>query len=230
MAITTEIKKVCENMKYLDVLARVKLFGDISEDELTLMLSCLDARTAEVKKDEIILLAGSRPEHIGIVLAGQFHIVREDYDGKRTIIAAVTPGEIFAESLCCAGVGESPVTVVADTDATAMLLRFDRILHTCPRSCVFHAKLIENMLEMIARNNLTLQSRRDSIGINSVREKVLRYLRSLSPQPGREFAIPFNREELADYLCVERSALSHTLSRMQKDGVLTFRKNRFRLL
>ncbi len=216
--------------KYFEILMATSLFTGIAESELESMLSCLEAQTADVKKDEILLLAGKQPEHIGIVLAGQLHIVKEDYDGNRTIVAVITTGEIFAEALCCAGVKESPVTVLADCDSTVMMLRFNRILHTCPRSCGFHARLIENMLGVIARKNLLLQSRLDIIAIRSVREKVLRYLNSFTHKPGQYISIPFNREELANYLCVERSALSHELSRMKKDGLIDYHKNQFCIL
>lgn len=215
---------------YLNLLRSVSLFANISEHDLASMLNCLRAEIENVKKSEIILLAGSRPEHVGIVLSGQLHVVKEDYDGNRTLIAAVTPGEIFAEALCCAGVTDSPVTVCAEQDSTVLLLRFDRILRTCPHSCVFHVRLIESMLELIARKNLMLQNRMDMISAHSVREKVLRYLKSFQAPKGQDFIIPFNREALANYLCVERSALSHELSRMKNDGLIEYRKNNFTLL
>jgi len=142
-------------------------------------------------------------------------------------MAAVTPGEIFAEALCCADVLKSPVTVIADTDSIVMFLSFSRILHICPNSCFFHTKLIENMLRLIADKNLQIQSRMEIVGLKSVRAKVTRYLESFKPKQGQGFAIPFNREELADFLCVERSALSHELARMKKDGLIEYRKNEF---
>jgi len=216
--------------KYFDVLQSVGLFGGVDAAELESMLKCLGAEVKDVGKDEIVLLAGDKPRHVGIVLSGQLHIVREDYDGNRTIIAAVAPGDIFAEALCCAGVTKSPVTVVADVESTVLLLNFARILQTCPNSCSHHAKLIENMLGHVANKNLQLQSRMEIISLKSVRAKVLLYLESFVPKQGRNITIPFNREELADFLCVERSALSHELSRMKKDGLIEYRKNKFVLL
>ncbi len=215
--------------KYFNILESVSLFNGINKVELGSMLRCLDAQIMNVKKNEIVLLAGNCPEHVGIVLSGQLHIVKDDYEGNRTMVAAVTSGEIFAEALCCAGIAESPVTVVANTDSVIMRLRFERILHTCPNSCNFHTKLIENMLEVVAKRNLMLQNRMDILGAHSVREKVMRYLESFIPKQGRNIEIPFNREGLANYLCVERSALSHELSRMKKDGLIDYKKNLFAL-
>jgi len=160
------------------------------------------------------------------VLTGRLHITREDFDGKRSLIAAVTPGEIFAEALCCAGITESPVTVAADLDSTLLLFSFARI-HTCQNSCSFHTKLISNILRLMANKNLFLQKRMEIVSLKSVRAKIMRYLESLGPKPDQEFTVPFNREEMADYLCVERSALSHELAKMKRDGLLAYHKNKF---
>jgi len=202
------------------------LFQGIDGASLASMLRCIGAKTEHVQKGEILLLAGDRPEHIGVVLAGQLHVLREGCDGNRSILTVVTPGEIFAEALCCAGVDESPVTVMAHTDATVLLLPYRRIPSACPNACAHHAKLIENLLRLTAEKNLLLQSRMEIICLKSVRAKVLRYLASFVPEHGR-ITIPFSREEMADYLCVDRSALSHELAKMKRDGLIEYRKNCF---
>lgn len=212
---------------YFGILKSVGLFKGIDAADLEAMLSCLGAEVKGIHKDEIILLAGEKPRQVGIVLSGQLHILKEDYEGNRALMAAVTPGKVFAEALCCANIDESPVTVVADIDSVVMLLGFKRILHTCPNSCLFHTKLIENMLGLIANKNLQLQKRMEIVGLKSVRMKVTSYLESFVPSQGRNITIPFNREELADFLCVERSALSHELARMKEDGLIEYRKNKF---
>jgi len=203
------------------------LFQGIKEAALDSMLRCIGAKTEHTRKGEIILLAGDRPEYIGAVLAGQLHILREDCDGNRSLLAIISPGEIFAEALCCAGIAESPVTVTAHTDATVLLLPYRRIPRTCPNACAHHGKLIENMLQLVANKNLLLQSRMEIVSLKSVRAKVLRYLASFGSEQGLHITIPFNREEMADYLCVERSALSHELARMKRDGLIEYRKNCF---
>lgn len=213
--------------KYFDILKTVGLFKDINSVDLETILKCLSSEIKHVGKHEIMLLAGDKPEHIGIVLSGQIHIIREDYDGNSSLMAVITPGGIFAEAICCAGVSESPVTVTADSDSVVMLLKFSRILHTCPNSCSFHIKLIENMLGLIANKNLLMQSRMEILSMKSVRAKITRYLGSFMPKKGQEFTIPFNREKLADFLCVERSALSHELMRMKNDGLIEYKKNKF---
>ena len=191
------------------------------------MLDCLGAGIHAVKKGKIVLLAGDKPEFTGIVLSGMLHITRDDYEGNRAIIASITPGKLFAEALCCAGVSESPVTVVAAEDSIIMKLGSERMLKTCPNSCAFHKKLITNMLALIANKNLFLQDRMEIISLKSIRSKVLLYLESLVSKQGRNINVPFNREEMADYLCVERSALSHELAKMKKDGLIDYNKNKF---
>jgi len=213
--------------KYFDILKKTELFRGIEDDELETALQCLGSEIKEIRRDTMFLLAGDKPQYVGVVLAGQLYIIREDYNGNRSLVAAATPGDIFAEALCCAGVSESPVTVMAGADSTVMSLRFQRILQICPNTCAFHTKLIENMLRLIAKKNLQLQSRMEIVSLKSVREKVMRYLESLMPIQGHHITVPFNREELANFLCVERSALSHELARMKKDGVIEYRKNHF---
>lgn len=213
--------------KYYEVIKTIPLFQNIPESDFDTVLTCLNVRITKIKKGELILMAGDKPEYVGAVIAGQLHIIKEDMDGMRTVIASLTPGDIFAEALCCAAVSKSPVSVLADTPATVMLLKFDRLLHWGGDSCAFHSILVGNMLQMIAQKNLYLQNRMEILGIKSIRTKVLQYLESHVPRQGRNITIPFNREELANYLSVDRSALSHELTRMKKDGLIEYRKNSF---
>jgi len=212
--------------EYLPILQEVGLFKGIGGD-LESMLDCIGAQKKAVRKGKIILLAGDRPSYVGIVLSGQVHIVRDDFDGNRSLLAVLTRGDIFAEALCCARVPESPVTVLADLDSTVVMLSFERLLLTCSNSCAFHRRLIDNMLGLIAEKNLMLQSHMEILSLKTIRSKVMRYMDSFGAKKGREFKIPFNRDELANYLCVDRSALSHELSKMKQDGLIDYAKNRF---
>jgi len=216
--------------EFYEILKKVGLFDGIDVSDLEKMLECHGAERRTFHKNDILLLAGDKPRYIGIVLKGDLHISREDRDGNRHLITAVTPGRIFAEALCCAGVTESPVTVTSETDSQVLLLDFSRMLSTCSNSCLFHARLIQNMIRLIARKNLFLQHRMEIISLKSIRAKVRLYLEAFVPSQGRDITIPFNREELADHLCVERSALSHELARMKADGIIDYQKNKFTLL
>ena len=213
----------------MQIYPDIGLFRGIAPADLDAVLRCLGAEIRHAAKEEILLLAGDRPQSVGVVLSGLLHVVQEECDGGRSLLAALAPGEIFAEALCCAGVAESPVTVAAAVDSEVLLLRFERILRTCPQACAFHRGLIENLLRLMADKTLFLQSRLEILSLKSVRARVLRYLEALAPQEGRSVAVPFNREGMAEYLCVERSALSHELARMKRDGLLDYRKNQFLL-
>ncbi|MCL2884661.1 MAG: Crp/Fnr family transcriptional regulator [Oscillospiraceae bacterium] len=209
------------------LLKTVPLFRGIADEERRDLLNCLGARVRRVPKNGVLLRAGDPPRHIGVVLSGTLHIIKETEDGGSTLVAPVVPGEIFAEALCCAGVAESPVTVLADEAASVLLLRFDHVLGICQNACPYHRKLLENLLKLVAEKSLYLQNRLDILSLKSIREKLLRYLTPRAQRPHAPFTVPFNREQLAAYLGVERSALSHELMKMKHDGLLEYKKNTF---
>jgi len=215
---------------YSEAIRKTPLFNEIKDEELEFMLDCLSCEARAVHRNEVLLLAGDKPQYIGVVLSGLIHVVKEDSDGNRTLVAAIPAHETFGETLCYAGVDESPITVFAADESRVLLLRYDRIVHLCQQVCGHHQKLIENMLRLVAGKNLYLQERIEIISIKSVRAKVMRYLESLATKQGRAVVIPFSQTKLAEYLCVERSALAHELSRMKKDGLIDYRRNAFTLL
>ncbi len=214
---------------YQNVLSS-ELFRGIAEKDLSSMLRCLNARQLAIRKGDYILRPGEKIENIGIVLHGTLQIMKEDTDGDRTILAQLEPGSHFAEAFCCAGIVESPISIRADTDAAIMLLDFTRILHTCTHACVFHTKLIENMLFILANKNVQLQTRMEFLSKKTIRKRLLKYIRHCSNGTTNTISIPFNREELANYLCVDRSALSRELAQLKKEGILDYWKNQFKLL
>lgn len=217
-------------LEFADVLARATLFSGIEASEIDALFVCLGAKRFDLAKDDFALRVGEPPVNVGVVAEGRFHVIREDFEGERTLIASLEPGDHFAESLCCAGVAESPVSVVANTPGVVWLLSFRRILQTCPHSCTFHGKLLENMLGVLASKNLEMQARMELLSQKSIRARLMRYLETVARKQGNSFVIPFNREELADYLCIDRSALSRELGRLKSEGVIDFWKNNFKLL
>lgn len=216
-------------MKHEDIIKSVVLFDGIAFDDLKAIFDCIDAKVKVFQKDEVVLLAGDTPTFVGITLSGKFHIVRENSEGVSTFIEAVRPGEIFAAILCGAGILESPVTVFARTCSTVMLLDFSRILHSCPNNCPFHTTLIKNMFRIVATKALGFQARLEAVNIKSLRSKIIHFLTPFALPGSGDIIIPFNREEMANFLCVDRSALSHELSRMKNDGMIEYKKNHFKL-
>jgi CRP-like cAMP-binding protein len=221
-------------MKVKNVFLTVKkspLFHGVSEDELTSLTKCLGCTFRQYKKNETIYLAGDFVREIGIVANGKAHIVKDDAWGNSNIIAEISDGEMFAESIVCGGIGVLPVSVIAATATEVMFLDCQRVITICPASCVFHTLLIRNMIEVFARKNIMLVGKMEHITKRTTREKLLSYLSEQSKLHGsRSFDIPLDRQGLSDYLSVERSALSAEMSRVYADGIIHYRKNDFELL
>ena len=215
---------------YEEILRKVPLFGGICDAERDQMLTCLEARQQRYAAGEIILLAGQPVEVIGILLAGRAQVIREDFSGSRTILTELVPGEMFAEAFVCAGVKALPVTVLSVSECSVLTIDYRRMIQTCPSSCPFHAQMIQNMLAVLANKNLLLNRRMGHLSKRTTREKLLSYLLEQAAAQGSDtFTIPFSRQELADYLCVERSAMSAVLGKLREEGVLSFHRNHFTL-
>lgn len=215
----------------LSVLTTCPLFHGVNEEELSDMLSCLDAREHSYARGELIFREGEAADRVGIVLEGEVHISRGDHAGNRHVIGAVEPGQLFGEAFACAGIDRLPVSAQATRDTRVLLLACSRIISTCPASCTFHNLVVRNLLRIVAQKNLMLSQKIQFISQKTTREKLLAFLSAhAKAQGGGVFSIPYDRQSLADYLGVERSAMSAELSRLKKDGVLDFHKNQFRFL
>lgn len=209
-------------------LRKSPLFQGISETEIGPLLKCLGASLRIFKKGEFIYHAGDIAREIGLVVTGKVHILKDDAWGNSNIIAEITEGELFAEAIVCSDIGVLPVSVSAATDCEVYFLDFQRIITSCSSACIFHTVLIRNMIAVFARKNVMLSGKMEHITKRSTKEKLLSYLSEQSKLCGNpSFEIPFNRQELADYLSVERSALSVEISKLKKAGVLNYRKNHF---
>ena len=216
--------------KNLEVLRKVKLFDGIDEN-LEAMLQCLGGEERTYTRGEIILLTGQPVTAVGVVLTGEVQVIQEDYYGNRSILTELSPCHIFGEAFASAGIKESPVTVLAKTNTTVMFLGIERIINTCPNSCIFHNHLIENLLKILARKNILLSNKNQLLSRRTIQDKVLSYLSLQAEKKGNlAFEIPFTRNELADFLCVDRSALSRVLSKLQKEGTIEYTNNHFKLL
>jgi CRP-like cAMP-binding protein len=168
---------------------------------------------------------------VGIVLSGNLLMVQEDFWGKRAILSQIQPSELFADSFCCAHVEHFPVSFVANEASEVMLIDYKKLITSCTSACVFHSGLIKNMLELLARSNLNLTSKIELLTRPSTKEKLLSYLSELSRAKNSEsFEVPYNRQELADYLSVDRSAMSNELSKLRAEGILDFERGNFVLL
>ena len=215
---------------YLEVLQKTPLFYKMKESEIETILKCLNAMKRAYKKDEIILLAGEPVSQVGLVLEGSVQILREDISGSRTIFANLLAGDLFAEAFACSNLKILPVTVLSVTGSVILFIDYRRIITACSSACVFHIRLIENMMAVLADKNIMLNQKIEHISKRTTREKLLSYLSEQAARHGaNEFSIPFNRQQLADYLCVDRSAMSGTLCKLRDEGILSFHRNAFKL-
>lgn len=213
---------------YENILVQSKLFQGFTEDEVHSVLSCLKASAKKYEKGSYILHAGETTDSMGIILEGAVQVINEDYWGERQILGIFTEGQLFGESYACMGDVPLMVSAVAAEDCCVMMLKAHGMLTACTSSCGFHHRMIENLVMILAGKNLALTRKIDHISRKTIRGKVLAYLSyEAGRQKGSSVEVPFNRQQLAEYLAVDRSALSAELSRMQKEGIITFKKNYF---
>jgi CRP-like cAMP-binding protein len=194
-------------------------------------LDCFYARTRKFEKDTAIFMENDEISTMGIVISGAVHLVRDDFWGKRTLIARIAAGDIFAESFACGKSARLPLSAIAVEKTEALFINAQKISGVCTSACPFHTRFLNNMIQELAGKNITLINKIQHITRRSTREKLISYLSAQARASGNSgFDIPFNREELAEFLSVDRSAMSSELGRMRTDGLLTFRKNHFTLL
>lgn len=210
-----------------EMLENCPLFAGVSPEDIQEILGCLRPVLREADKGQTLLFAGDKPHAVGVVLSGSVQIVRDDIDGVRTILGLAGPSELFAEAFACARAEELPVSVIAAEPARVLLMDVNRILSPCSHACSFHNRIVSNLLQGMAQKSLQLHQKLQVITQRTTREKLLTYLRM---QRAERFTIPFDRQELADYLGVERSALSAEISKLRHEGVLESRKREFHLL
>lgn len=213
---------------FLPIVLTSPLFSGISENELSAILSCLDTKMESYPKEAFLLRAGDTVDSIGIVLAGSVLIIQEDVWGNRNILSKTGQGQTFAAAFACAPNSALNVSVVAENPVTAIFINVKRILTTCNLNCAYHNRIIRNILSELAEKNLRFSEKLTHMGQRTTRSKIMSYLSAEAQRLGKyEFDVPFSRQQLADYLAVERSGLSVELGKMRDDGLIDFHKNHF---
>lgn len=217
--------------KYIKVLKKTQMFAGVVDDEIMSMLSCLNARLKSYKKGEYVLRQGERLSDIVVLVEGNLHIQKDDYWGNRSILGQIAVGEMFGEAYVAPESGALLNDVVAIEDSSVIFFDVKRIITTCPTACRFHAMVVQNIFFAISAKNLKLVQKLGHMSKRTTREKMISYLsEQAKKQNSANFNIPFNRQQLADFLSVDRSAMSNELCKMRDEGLLEFEKNQFRLL
>ena len=215
----------------MPILKRSKLFAGVGEDEIGAMLGCLQVVSRSYKKGEYVFRQGQHLQQIALLVEGSLMVQKEDYWGNRSIIQSVEAGEMFGEAYAAPESGPLLSDVVAAADSTVLLFDVFRVLTVCSAACRFHSMVVQNLVFAVAEKNRQLVQKLGHMAKRSTREKLMSYLsEEAKKQGGAVVMIPFNRQQLADFLSVDRSAMSNELSKMREDGLIEFEKNRFILL
>lgn len=217
--------------KYFNVLRKCPLFLNVADENLISILSCFGATVVRFSKKETILSEGEPAKYIGIVLSGAVQIVQVDYFGNRNILTNIEPSGVFAESFTCAGLETMPMDVVAREDTEVMLIDCMRITRQCSNACDFHRQIIYNLMKIVAMKNIIFHQKLEVISKRTTREKLMAYLvMQAKKNKSAAFEIPYDRQELADYLGVDRSGLSVEIGKLCKEGVIKNRRKWFEVL
>lgn len=211
-------------------LTDTQLFRGLNEAELNSLLGCLNASERRFQKGEVILAEGCITENIGIVLSGTAVISQSDIWGNNSILGNVAPGEVFAEAYACIPGQPMLVTVSAVEDASVLFMNVGRVLAACTNACPFHTRLVRNLLTVCAHKSLQLSQKIQHTSSKSIRGRLMSYFSECAKRAGsNSFIIPYNRQQLADYLNVDRSTMCNELSKMRKDGIIECERNRILL-
>ena len=216
--------------EFIPVLKRTKLFSGVGDEDISTMLTCLGARLLTYKKGEHVLRQGEHLSDILVLAEGSLHIQRDDYWGNRSILGHIGVGEIFGEAYVAPESGSLLNDVIAVEDSSVFFFDVKRVISTCSSACRFHTMVVQNLFFAISEKNRGLVQKLDYMSRRTTREKLLSYLsEEAKKQNSASITLPFNRQQLADYLSVDRSAMSNELCKMRDEGLLEFEKNRFRL-
>lgn len=217
--------------KYFDTLKKCPLFYGIEEEDLMVLLHCLGVKVISCKKKEMILNDGDPAVNIGIMLSGTAQVSQNDYYGNRHIISRVEPSEMFAEAFACAGVPVMPVAIVANQECEYILIDSNRVMKSCSKACGFHRQMIYNLMKSMAAKNVFYHQKMEITSQRSTREKLMTFLAFRAKKAGNSsFDIEFDRQELADYLQVDRTGLSTEIGKLKKEGLIKNHRKHFELV
>ena len=215
---------------YIKLLSATTLFSDLSEEEIAKLCDCLDMRKKEVVRESFVFSAGDKVRSVYLILSGRMHIIDEDFWGNRTIIETLEENTLFGEAYVLSSAETHLVSVVAAEDSVVLEINPVRLYETCSKACTCHIKIIKNTMRILSEKIVRLTEKVGYIIQRTTRDKILSYLSRCAYQADNDsFTIPYTRQQMADYLCVDRSALSHELSKLRESGLIDYHKNYFTL-
>jgi CRP-like cAMP-binding protein len=219
-----------EISNYYHQIKNSPVFFGMSDDELKGLLECFNARVRSYESGEMIIRQGDLISNIYLVLEGAVNIEKDSYWGRRIIISQLTTNENLALAFVAAKNIESSIDAVAACNSKVLILNYQKCTSMCQNACTRHKVLISNLFEILSKENIELIQKIENISQKTIRDKLLTYLSNEArKKKSNSFEIPFNRQDLADYLNIDRSAMSFELSKLQKEGLIKYDKNKFSL-
>lgn len=213
------------------ILKHTRLFSGVGNDEISAMLNCLQAKLVTYKKGEYVFRQGEHVNRISLLTEGKLLVQSDDFWGNRSIINIIDIGEMFGEAYASPESEAITNDVIAEEDSTVIFFDIQKILTVCPSACKFHSIVIQNLFFAISDKNRKLVQKMGHMSKRTTRAKLISYLSEEARRQNKNtFTIPFNRQQLADFLSVDRSAMSNELCKMRDEGLISFNKNQFTLL
>ena len=213
--------------KYYNQIKNSALFYGISDSELKGILECFMARVRTYDAGDVIIRQGERVLNLYMVLEGGVNIEKDSFWGRRIIVSRVNQNENIALAFVAAK-NVSNVDVVAVKKTKLLVLNYEKCTSMCQNACTRHRVLINNMFEILSKENIELIQKIENVSQKSIRDKLLTYLSNEAQKcKSNSFEIGFNRQDLADYLNIDRSAMCFEMSKLQKEGLISYEKNKF---
>ena len=219
------------NMKnYISILQNCELFSGIESEGLLALLGCLNGQIRKYGRDEFVFHEGKQTQVSGILISGALQIVEYDFNGNRTIISTIESLQLFGEAYSFCN-QDLPINIEASEDSVVLLINSLKLANPCHNSCKMHSVLIYNLVKILSAKNIKQNQKIQCLSKRTTKEKLLNYLYfQLHKNNSKEFYIPYDRQQLADYLCVERSAMAYEIGKLCKDGIIETKKNYFKFL
>lgn len=215
----------------INILEKNKLFKGLTSNEIDHILSCHEPMVKTFEAHEHVFMKGEELEHFGVVLSGRLHLLKDDFYGNESIVQKVYPSDSFGEAIALIEKEPTPVRVLAAVKSTVVFFNMRRFITQCERACDHHRRLKENLLQQFAVKLLSLHEKIELLSKKTIRDKLLDYFnRQRERQHSKTIELPFSRQELADYLNADRSAMVREMKKMREDGIIRVRGNTIDIL
>ena len=219
--------------KYVNKLKDIKLFDGFSEEGLSVFLNSINNKILTLKKGDLVFSEGDEFSNLCILLEGEILLTNSDEYGNRNVIDIISENQMFAEVFSFTSKKQSPVTAQASSESLIFLIDTKDLISIKNDNKILVDKhiIVSNLLNIFADKNLILLSKIEVISRRNIRDKIMHFLELQRQKSAKNiFNIPYSRKDMADFLGVDRSALSRELSRLKEENIIDFEKNTFKII